>query len=128
MSNNLYSDLPIPSYNAMIVDDSKEGSGLNIGIVDADLLGKKNHRFPNLALMKISGYYKRRGLKVTLVTDYRNLFSKYKELPQDEEPDFNFVMQDDSTKKNYVRYYREEDIKFDRIIISKVFSDSIIPL
>lgn len=128
MSSNLYSDLPIPSYDAMIVDDSKEGSALNIGIVDADLSGKKNHRFPNLALMKISGYYKRRGLKVTLVTDYRNLFSKYIELPQDEEPDFSFIMCDDTSKKKYVRYYREEDIKFDKIIISKMFSDSIIPL
>lgn len=28
-----------------------------IGIIDADLIGRKKHRFPNLALMKISAYY-----------------------------------------------------------------------
>lgn len=128
MSNDLYSDLPIPSYDEMIVSDSKEEFGLNIAIIDADLLGKKNHRFPNLALMKISGYYKRKGLKVTLITDYRNLFSKYIELPKNDKPDFNFIMHEDISKKNYIRYYKEEDIKFDRVIISKVFSDSIIPL
>ena len=30
----------------------------NIAIIDADLLGRKKHRFPNLACMKISGYWK----------------------------------------------------------------------
>ena len=32
---------------------------MKIGIIDADLIGKKRHRFPNLACMKIAGYYKR---------------------------------------------------------------------
>lgn len=31
---------------------------MNIGIIDADLLFRKNHRFPNLACMKISSFYK----------------------------------------------------------------------
>lgn len=31
---------------------------MNIAIIDADLIGRKRHRFPNLACMKISGYWK----------------------------------------------------------------------
>lgn len=31
---------------------------MNIAIIDADLIGRKKHRFPNLACMKISSYYK----------------------------------------------------------------------
>ena len=31
---------------------------MRIGIIDADLMGRKQHRFPNLCCMKISGYYK----------------------------------------------------------------------
>lgn len=31
---------------------------LKIGIVDADLIGREKHRFPNLACEKISGYHK----------------------------------------------------------------------
>ena len=44
-----------------------------IGIVDADLIGRKKHRFPNLACMKISSYYKQRGENVQLLLDYHNL-------------------------------------------------------
>lgn len=43
---------------------------INIGIVDADLIGKKNHRFPNLACMKISSHEKSLGNNVEIVTDY----------------------------------------------------------
>ena len=32
-----------------------------IGICDADLLGRQKHRFPNLACMKIAGYWIDRG-------------------------------------------------------------------
>ena len=46
---------------------------MNIAVIDADLIGKKKHRFPNLACMKISGYYKELGNKVELKTDYNNL-------------------------------------------------------
>lgn len=45
----------------------------NVAIVDADLIDKKKHRFPNLACMKISGYIKSQGNKVTLITDYEQL-------------------------------------------------------
>ncbi len=31
---------------------------MNVGIIDADLIGAKKHRFPNLASMKISAYNK----------------------------------------------------------------------
>jgi len=78
--------------------------------------------------MKISGYHKELGNNVTLVINYRDLFSKYIELPQDEKPNFDFIIYDDITKKNYVRYYREEDIVFDKIIISKVFTETQMPL
>lgn len=37
------------------------------------MVGKKKHRFPNLACMKISGYYKSGGHDVQLKTDYDNL-------------------------------------------------------
>lgn len=44
---------------------------MNIGIIDADLLDKGT-RHPNLALMKISGYYKKEN-KVTLLTSYEDI-------------------------------------------------------
>ena len=43
---------------------------MKIGIIDADLLGRPKHRFPNLACMKISTYHKNHGNKVRLVLDY----------------------------------------------------------
>ena len=49
---------------------------MNIGIIDADLndsgrlKGKRKHRFPNLASMKISSYYKSRGHNVKLLLSY----------------------------------------------------------
>ncbi len=46
---------------------------MNIAIIDADLIGKKKHRFPNLACMKLSGYYKEQGNTITLKLDYDNL-------------------------------------------------------
>lgn len=49
---------------------------INIGVVDADLIGRKKHRFPNLACMKISGYYKELKNNVTLLMDYNNV-NKY---------------------------------------------------
>lgn len=46
---------------------------MKIAIIDADLIGRKRHRFPNLACMKLSGYYKSAGNDVALKTDYANL-------------------------------------------------------
>ena len=51
---------------------------MNIAIIDADLIGRKKHRFPNLACEKISGYYKEQGFNVTLKTDYDNLDKYHK--------------------------------------------------
>lgn len=47
---------------------------MKIGIVDADLLGRKKHRFPNLACEKISSYYKQEGHDTKLVLDYNELY------------------------------------------------------
>ena len=46
---------------------------MKIAIIDADLIGRSKHRFPNLACMKLSGYYKGLGNEVELKTDYMNL-------------------------------------------------------
>lgn len=43
---------------------------MNIGIIDADVIGKVRHRFPNLACMKISSYYKNQGHNVELLLSY----------------------------------------------------------
>ena len=43
---------------------------MKIGIIDADLLGRDKHHFPNLACEKISGYWKAQGAEVKLLMDY----------------------------------------------------------
>lgn len=50
---------------------------LNIGIIDAYLIGTKKHRFPNLASMKISAYNKNLGNCVKLITTWDEDFEKY---------------------------------------------------
>jgi len=49
-----------------------------IAIIDADLIGRKKHRFPNLACEKISAYFKDKGehvvLKLTLALTLCILF------------------------------------------------------
>ena len=64
---------------------------MNIAIIDADIIGKNSHRFPNLACMKLSSFYKREGHSVVLKTDYEGLDA------------------------------------FDKVFISKVFTDTEIP-
>ena len=49
------------------------GDEVQVAIIDADIVGKKKHRFPNLACMKLSSYYKGLGNNVTLKTDYEHL-------------------------------------------------------
>ena len=46
---------------------------MKVAVIDADLIGRKKHRFPNLASMKISGYHKDCGDCVQLKTDYDSL-------------------------------------------------------
>lgn len=51
---------------------------MSVAIIDADLIYKSKHRFPNLACMKISAFEKSVGNSVSLKTDYNDLdlFSK----------------------------------------------------
>lgn len=104
---------------------------MNIGIIDADLIHNGNHRFPNLACMKISAYEKEQSNNIKLITDYRNLFSKYNILDENKEciivenMVFYYTIMID--KKKETRWYSSNDIIFDKIIISKVFTDTIIP-
>lgn len=46
---------------------------MKVGIIDADLIGRKRHRFPNLACMKISSFHKSAGDSVELLTGYGNI-------------------------------------------------------
>lgn len=46
---------------------------MRIGIIDADLLSRKKHRFPNLACMKISGYHKELGHDVSLLLSWDDI-------------------------------------------------------
>ena len=46
---------------------------MKIAIIDAEIVGKNKHRFPNLACMKISSFYKSQGNEVVLKTDYEIL-------------------------------------------------------
>ncbi len=48
---------------------------MRVAIIDADLIGRKNHKFPNLASMKLSGYYKEFADTVDLKLDYEGLDS-----------------------------------------------------
>ena len=64
---------------------------MKVAIIDADLIGRKKHRFPNLVCMKLSGYHKELGDEVSLLLAYEDL--EY----------------------------------FDRIYISKVFTDTKVP-
>lgn len=46
---------------------------MKIGIIDADLLGRDKHRFPNLVCEKLSAYWKNKGATVELLLNYNNL-------------------------------------------------------
>lgn len=47
-----------------------ESFAMRVAIIDADLIGRKKHRFPNLACMKLSAYHKGMGDYVELLTSY----------------------------------------------------------
>ena len=46
---------------------------MRIAIIDADLIGRTKHRFPNLVCEKLSAYYKEMGGQVELKLNYNNL-------------------------------------------------------
>ncbi len=48
-------------------------SGLKVAIIDADLLTRRNHRFPNLACMKLSAWHKVQMDSVCLKRNYSRL-------------------------------------------------------
>lgn len=48
---------------------------MRVGIIDADLISRKKHRFPNLACMKISAYNKQQGHEVRLLRSYDDIES-----------------------------------------------------
>ena len=46
---------------------------MKVGIIDADLLARTKHRFPNLACMKLSAYNKQQGHEVELLMSYDDI-------------------------------------------------------
>lgn len=46
---------------------------MKIGIIDAEIIGKSKHRFPNLCCMKLSSYHKNNEDDVSLLLSYDNL-------------------------------------------------------
>ena len=46
---------------------------MNVGIIDADIIGRKKHRFPTLASMKLSALHKNNNDNVTLEWSYDNV-------------------------------------------------------
>lgn len=46
---------------------------MKIGIIDAELVYNKKHRFPNLVSMKLSAYHKKKSDEVTLLLNYDNI-------------------------------------------------------
>lgn len=78
---------------------------MRIGIIDADLLGREKHRFPNLVCEKLSGYWKEHGAEVVLIMDDQYSWILFGGIAIDE------------TVMGH----------FDRIYISKVFTDTEVP-
>ena len=73
---------------------------MKIGLIDSDLLMRRKNSFPNLALMKISGYHKAKGNTAELILDYSQLSSEGMFIP--------------------IKHY-------DKIYLSKVFTDTTVP-
>ncbi len=70
---------------------------MKIGLIDNDLCTRKNHSFPNLAIMKLSSWHKKQGDDVKLISfDEINPYSLFQS-------------------------------KFDIVFVSKVFSDTQTP-
>ena len=57
-----------------VVDPGMPDEGrTRVAIIDADLIGREHHRFPNLASEKIAAYWKEKGAVVELKLDYDDL-------------------------------------------------------
>lgn len=68
-----WSENRLPSFFSFQAEQEGVVSIKTAAIIDADLIGKARHKFPNLACMKLSAYYKSLGYDVELKTDYNNL-------------------------------------------------------
>ena len=109
---------------------SKES--FSIALIDADLLCNKKQRFPNLALMKLSSYWKLKNSRnaVTLITEYSELFydlNTWLEYQKYTEDGLKSLKKKSlfTVKKDFSHdYINTKNIKFDKIIISKVFTFS----
>lgn len=78
---------------------------MKVGIVDADLIGREKHRFPNLVCQKLSGYWKEQGATVKLIL----------------EKDYHWLLCEGIPENEL------EIQSFDRIYVSKVFTDTAVP-
>ena len=88
---------------------------MNIGIIDAEIVGKSKHRFPNLCSMKISAWHKAKGDNVTLLLSYDNISnSKYKR-------DIEGYLQDGG-KKNKTWIALEEFCRTHKELCEKYFN------
>ena len=83
---------------------------MKIAIIDADLIGRKNHRFPNLVCEKISSYWKEKGAEVSLLLSYDDI-AAYEERQ---------ITLFDKPKKINKKIYK-------KIYICKVFTDTPVP-
>ena len=72
---------------------------MKIGIIDADILDNGT-RHPNLACLKMSGFYKEKGHDVKLITDYSEIDS-YDEVYMSKVFDFTNVPIDPFDKDRY---------------------------
>ncbi len=101
----------------------------NIAIIDADLIGRKKHRFPNLACMKISGYHKEQGDQVTLITDYKDLYIQENIWIEYQNALSEYIKnQNEKNQKllseKMMPCFKKENFKYEKIFISKVFTDT----
>jgi hypothetical protein len=100
-----------------------------IGIIDADLISRSKHRFPNLACMKISGYHKKMGYDVKLITDYKKLYYNENIWVEYQNALYEYRKeQNEYTNKvlaeKMIPCFQKENIKYDKLFISKVFTDT----
>ena len=102
---------------------------MNIAIIDTDLIGRKSHRFPNLCSMKISGYHKEQGYNVELITDYKDLYLDSNTWNEYQDAILKYSKNQNNKTSELLREkmipcFKKESFKYDKIFISKVFTDT----